>query len=88
VAVLDTVFDVHALLGTGGEVAGDFYDGCLIYEFTTGRLSLVDLAPRACREQPDRRYGSLPEFCAAWTAACGAAGPARSGPARPRAGAS
>ena len=34
-------------------------------------------AARACREQPDRRYGSLPEFHAAWTAARGAAGPAR-----------
>jgi serine/threonine-protein kinase len=153
VAVLDTVFDVHALLGAGGEVAGDFYDGCLLYDFATGRLSLVDLdhyspgpyrntmgrmfgssrfmapeeftagaliderttvftmgrtvlvflaggttapeafrgpralyevAARACREQPDQRYGSLPEFCAAWTVARGAAGPARLRPARPR----
>jgi serine/threonine-protein kinase len=133
---------VHALLGAGGEVAGDFYDGCLLYDFTTARLSLVDLdhyspgpyrnvmgrmfgssrfmapeeltagalidqrttvftmgrtvlvflsggttapeafrgprvlyevAVRACREQPDRRYGSLPEFHAAWTAARGIA---------------
>jgi serine/threonine-protein kinase len=40
---LDTVFEVHAMLGEGGEVAGDFYDGCLIYDFATGRLSLIDL---------------------------------------------
>jgi serine/threonine protein kinase, bacterial len=40
---LDTVFEVHNLLGQAGEVAGDFYDGCLLYDFGTGRLSLVDL---------------------------------------------
>jgi serine/threonine protein kinase, bacterial len=40
---LDTIIDVHDLLGRSGEVAGDFYDGCLIYDFATYRVSLVDL---------------------------------------------
>jgi len=40
---LDIIFEVHALLGSGGEVAGDFYDGCLIYDFASGRVSLIDL---------------------------------------------
>jgi serine/threonine protein kinase, bacterial len=42
-ACLDTIFEVHALLGGGGEVAGDFYDGCLIYDFAASRVSLIDL---------------------------------------------
>lgn len=137
-AALDTVVEVHDLLGRGGEVAGDFYDGCLLYDFATHRLSIVDLdnyrpgpyrntmgrmfgssrfmapeeyvegavidqrtsvftlgrtvllllgdgtageaafrgpaalrelAIRACRQEPDRRPGTLPEFCAEWHAA-------------------
>src|SRR5262249_1680789 len=138
VAVLDTVVDVHDLLGRGGEVACDFYDGCLIYNFVIHRLSIVDLdnycpgpfrnemgrmfgstrfmapeefvkcavidqrtsvftlgrtvlvllgdgtmsraafrgpgglwsvAVRACEPEPDRRHGSLAEFCAEWRTA-------------------
>jgi serine/threonine-protein kinase len=42
-ACLDTIVEVHDLLGRGGEVAGDFYDGCLIYDFDTRRVALVDL---------------------------------------------
>lgn len=40
---LDAVVDVHDLLGRAGEVAGDFYDGCLLYDFAAHRLSMVDL---------------------------------------------
>lgn len=138
VACLDTIVQVHDLLGRGGEVAGDFYDGCLIYDFARNRLSVVDLdgylpepyrnemgrmfgstrfmapeefvlgevidqrttvftlgrtvlvllsdgtadrrmfrgdsalyevATRACRPEPEQRYASLAEFCAAWQAA-------------------
>jgi serine/threonine-protein kinase len=43
-AALDTVIDVHELFGNAGEVAGDFYDGCLIYDFAAHRLSLIDTA--------------------------------------------
>jgi serine/threonine-protein kinase len=43
VACLDTIVDVHDLLGRAGEVAGDFYDGCLLYDFAARRLALVDL---------------------------------------------
>jgi serine/threonine-protein kinase len=135
VAALDTIVDVHDLLGRGGEVACDFYDGCLLYNFTTHRLSIMDLdnyrsgpfrnemgrmfgstrfmapeefvkgamidqrtsvftlgrtvlvllgdgtmnreafrgpdglwnvATRACETEPERRHGSLAEFCADW----------------------
>jgi serine/threonine protein kinase, bacterial len=137
-ACLDAIVEVHDLLGAGGEVAGDFYDGCVIYDFAAQRPSLIDLdsyrpgpyrnemgrmfgstrfmapeeftrgalidqrtsvftmgravlvflsdgtanpeafrgpsplfevAARACEPEPDRRHGSLPEFCAAWRAA-------------------
>lgn len=132
---LDTVIDVHRLLGDDGEVAVDFYDGCLIYDFATGQLTIVDLdhycpggfpnpsgrmlgssrfmapeeftlgawidqrttvytlgrtilvfladgttapaafrgpeplhrvAVRACQPAPERRYGSVAEFCSTW----------------------
>jgi serine/threonine-protein kinase len=61
VAVLDTIFAVHDLLGRAGEVAGDFYDGCLLYDFATHRVSLVDLdnyRPRPYRNQMGRMFGS------------------------------
>src|SRR5262249_7664692 len=32
VACLDTIVQVHDLLGRGGEIANDFYDGCLLYD--------------------------------------------------------
>jgi serine/threonine protein kinase, bacterial len=60
-AALDTVVDMHRLLGTAGEVANDFYDGCLIYDFGTGRLSLVDLdhyRPGPYRNKMGRMFGS------------------------------
>jgi serine/threonine protein kinase, bacterial len=138
IACLDAVVAVHDVLGKAGEVAGDFYDGCLLYDFAARRVALVDLdcyrpgpyrnemgrmfgstrfmapeeftkgalidqrtsvftmgravlvllgdgttnpeafrgsvrllrvATRACQPQPEERYDSLPEFCAAWRAA-------------------
>ena len=42
-ACLDTIVDVHDRLGEAGEVAGDFYDGCLLYDFAAHRVSLIDL---------------------------------------------
>ena len=43
VACLDTVYSLHRDLGRAGWVAADFYDGCLIYDFGTQRLTVVDL---------------------------------------------
>jgi serine/threonine-protein kinase len=61
IACLDTIFDVHDLLGRAGEVAGDFYDGCLIYDFTAHRVSLIDLdsyRPGPYRNEMGRMFGS------------------------------
>jgi serine/threonine-protein kinase len=60
-AALDTVVDVHDLLGRAGEVAGDFYDGCLIYDFAAHRLSIIDLdnyRPGPLRNEMGRMFGS------------------------------
>jgi serine/threonine protein kinase len=60
-AALDTVVDVHDLLGRAGEVAGDFYDGCLIYDFAAHRLSIIDLdnyRPGSFRNEMGRMFGS------------------------------
>jgi serine/threonine-protein kinase len=40
---LDVIFDAHRAVVAEGYVAVDFYDGCVIYDFDTGRVSLVDL---------------------------------------------
>ena len=61
VGCLDTIVEVHDLLGRSGEVAGDFYDGCLRYDFAAGRLWLVDLdhyRPGPYRNQMGRMFGS------------------------------
>jgi len=42
-AVLDTVYDAHLVLAADGWVAADLYDGCLIYDFATRRVTLMDL---------------------------------------------
>lgn len=61
VAVLDQVFDLHAVLARTGRVAVDFYDGCLIYDFATRRLHVVDLDgyhPGPFRNTMGRLFGS------------------------------
>jgi serine/threonine protein kinase len=40
---LDAVFDLHDELARVGWIAVDFYDGCLLYDFASGRLGVVDL---------------------------------------------
>jgi serine/threonine-protein kinase len=40
---LDQIFDLHEQIALAGWVAVDFYDGCLIYDFASGRLGIVDL---------------------------------------------
>lgn len=40
---LDAIFDLHDQIARAGWIAADFYDGCLIYDFDSGRLGVVDL---------------------------------------------
>jgi serine/threonine protein kinase, bacterial len=42
-AVLDQVFELHAYLADKGWIAVDFYDGCLIYDFSQQTLRIMDL---------------------------------------------
>ena len=42
-ACLDGLFDLHDALAQAGWIAGDFYDGSLIYDFAAGQLWAVDL---------------------------------------------
>ena len=42
-AVFDTLIDLHWRLADLGWVAGDLYDGCLILDFTSRELHVVDL---------------------------------------------
>jgi serine/threonine-protein kinase len=42
-AAIDAILDAHAGLCGQGWVACDFYDGSMIYDFASGRLSLIDL---------------------------------------------
>jgi serine/threonine-protein kinase len=42
-AVFDVLLDLHVTLATAGWVASDLYDGCLIVDFATGRLTVIDL---------------------------------------------
>jgi serine/threonine-protein kinase len=43
VACVDTVFDLHVVLARAGWVAGDFYDGCLLYDFASSEMRVIDL---------------------------------------------
>ncbi|MFG1813076.1 hypothetical protein ACGFIF_04840 [Kribbella sp. NPDC049174] len=39
----DALYDLHARLDAAGWVAGDFYDGSLLYDFANHRLTVMDL---------------------------------------------
>jgi len=43
VTALDALYDLHARLDAAGWVAGDFYDGSLLYDFEHRRLTVMDL---------------------------------------------
>jgi serine/threonine-protein kinase len=43
VGVLDTIYELHTELAAAGWIASDFYDGCLLYEFASGELRVMDL---------------------------------------------
>lgn len=40
---LDRIFDLHAYLAEKGWIAADFYDGCLLYDFSRQTLRIMDL---------------------------------------------
>lgn len=40
---LDLIFDLHAYLAEKGWIAADFYDGCLLYNFSRQTLRIIDL---------------------------------------------
>ncbi|MGW6278141.1 hypothetical protein [Kribbella sp. NPDC055071] len=42
-AALDALYELHAKLDAAGWVEGDFYDGALLYDFTTRQLTAMDL---------------------------------------------
>lgn len=62
-AVVDAVLAVHVAVERAGFVVGDFYDGCLLYDFDSRRIWLIDLdeyrpGPYVATEQPcgSRRF--------------------------------
>lgn len=40
---LDLIYDLHAQLAAAGWIAVDFYDGCLLYDFSRQTLRIMDL---------------------------------------------
>jgi hypothetical protein len=69
--VVDAIVDAHVAIAEQGFVAVDFYDGCVMYDFDSGDVQLVDLD--LYTEGPysltaDRQFGSTrfmapEEFC-------------------------
>jgi len=58
---LDGLFDLHEQIARLGWIAVDFYDGCLIYDFTSKRLGVVDLdmyTDGPFRNEMGRMFGS------------------------------
>jgi serine/threonine protein kinase len=58
---LDQLFDLHAQLSAAGWVAGDFYDGALLYDFDRHRLTMVDpdsYRPGPYRNDMGRMFGA------------------------------
>jgi len=41
-AALDSVIDLHVELIAAGWLAGDFYDGCLMYDFASRSIKVID----------------------------------------------
>ncbi|MFC6707928.1 hypothetical protein [Flexivirga alba] len=42
VAALDAIIELHVRLGEEGWIAGDLYDGCLMYDFATRAIKVMD----------------------------------------------
>jgi serine/threonine protein kinase len=61
VQALDIIYELHDELARSGWIAGDFYDGCMIYDFDAQALHLVDLDSyhdSPCTNQMGRMFGS------------------------------
>ena len=60
-AVVRALLDLHVALAAKGWVTGDFYDGCLLYDFERKRVRVCDLdsyRPRPYRNTMGRMFGS------------------------------
>lgn len=60
-AIFDQLLDAHRVLDAAGWVAGDLYDGCLMVDLDTSRLTLIDLDTYrrgACANDMGRMFGS------------------------------
>jgi len=58
---LDRLYSLHEVLARAGYVAVDFYDGCLIYDFVSHTLHVVDLDgyhPGPFENRMGRMFGS------------------------------
>ena len=58
---LDAIFDLHDEIARAGWIAVDFYDGCLIYDFASEQLGVVDLDMYRAgpfRNEMGRMFGS------------------------------
>lgn len=61
VPLVRELFDAHVALAAAGWIACDLYDGCLIVDFATDRLTLIDLDTYArgpFRNEMGRMFGS------------------------------
>lgn len=61
VPIVQELFDAHVALTAAGWIACDLYDGCLIVDFATDRLTLIDLDTYArgpFRNEMGRMFGS------------------------------
>lgn len=61
VPIVQELFDAHVALAAAGWIACDLYDGCLIVDFTTDRLTLIDLDTYSrgpFRNEMGRMFGS------------------------------
>ncbi len=69
--VIDAIVDAHLAIAEQGFVAVDFYDGCLMYDFDSGDVQLVDLdlyiegpyTLTADRQFGSTRFMAPEEFC-------------------------
>lgn len=69
--VMDAIVDAHVAIAEQGFVAVDFYDGCLMYNFDSGDVQLVDLdlytegpyTLTAERQFGSTRFMAPEEFC-------------------------
>ena len=69
--VIDAIVDAHVAIAEQGFVAVDFYDGCLMYDFESGDVHLVDLdlytegpyTLTAERQFGSTRFMAPEEFC-------------------------